>query len=96
MKTRNRAQLFTQYMVAQPHGRGENITEQTESVLWKGSTPYAQGKDFLARRNTCKMSEMYSLSLCGVSRRCPPTATAHPAKGCSSIDTNPTGRGISL
>ena len=96
MKTRNRAQLFTQYMGAQPHMRGENITEQTEAVLWKGSTPYTQGKDFLARRYTCKMSEMYSLSLCGVSRWCPPTVTAHPDNGCSSLDTRHGGWGIRL
>ena len=38
---------------------------EKKAVLWKGSTPCVQGKHFLARCNTCNMSETHLLSLMG-------------------------------
>ena len=66
--------------------RGGGLLVRTRKVplmqyVW-GSTPRMRGKDC----NTCKMFETHSLSLRGVSRRCPPTVTAHLIIRCSSLD----------
>ena len=63
---------------AQPHVHGGKGLLSLALLFYLGSTPRTRWKGFLTRRNTCWMSEMLSLSHDGVSRRCPPTATAHP------------------
>ena len=77
--------------LAQPHMRGEKVSGQIRRPPTSGSTPHAWGKDFLTRRNTCKMSELLSLFPHGVSRRCPPTATFAPKMGTRVLMTTSAG-----
>ena len=53
-----------------------------------GSTPRVQGKGFLTSRDTGWLPEIHPLSLCGVSRRCPPTETFAPNNACSGLDVH--------
>ena len=50
---------------AQPHIRGEKHSFEAADAVAEGSTPHAQGKDFLTRHNTCEMPEMLLLSRVG-------------------------------
>ena len=78
----------TERSQAQPHTRGESQKLRFLMVTFSGSTPHARGRSSLTRRYACKMPESYSLSLCGVSRRCPPTETFAPCSGCSGLDVH--------
>ena len=65
------------------HGRRRSFTS--------GSTLSMRRKDFLARFYACEMPEIRSLFPCGVSRRCPPTATFAPKMGARVLMTTSAG-----
>lgn len=54
-----------------------------------GSTPRVRGKGFLTSRDTGWLPEIHPLSLCGASRRCPPTETFALNNECSGLDVHP-------